>query len=64
MGREIRKVPFDWAHPKAQEYVPSRDPSEQSRWVETDNYQPLYDEDYASGRKVAASKLAASEGYV
>lgn len=48
MGREIRRVPADWQHPKVEEYVPSRDPSRESSWVETDNYRPLYDKDYAS----------------
>lgn len=46
MGREIRRVPFDWQHPKREEYIPSRDIFSEGKWVETDDYQPLYDKDY------------------
>jgi hypothetical protein len=46
MGREIRRVPSDWQHPPAQKYVPSKDPFGESKWVEADYYQPLYDKDY------------------
>lgn len=48
MGREIRKVPADWQHPKAEKYVPSKDPRGESEWVETEHYRPLYDRDYES----------------
>jgi hypothetical protein len=46
MGREIRKVPSDWQHPKAEKYVPSHDWRGKGTWVETDDYRPLYDRDY------------------
>lgn len=48
MGREIRRVPADWQHPKSKEYIPSRDPFGDGKWVETDRYRPLYDRDYDS----------------
>lgn len=48
MGREIRRVPHDWVHPFRMQYVPSRDPRGESTWVETGDYQPLYDKDYES----------------
>lgn len=46
MGREIRRVPSDWVHPKTEEYVPSRDPFGEGKWVETEHYHPLHDRDY------------------
>jgi hypothetical protein len=43
MGREIRKVPFDWQHPKAEKRQWTGSDFE---WVEGDDYRPLYDRDY------------------
>lgn len=48
MGREIRRVPSDWQHPKALQYVPAADPFGEGRWVESDDYRPLFDRDYES----------------
>jgi hypothetical protein len=48
MGREIRRVPPDWQHPKALKYVPNHDWREAGSWVETDDFQPLYDQDYGT----------------
>lgn len=45
MGREIRKVPSDWAHPKIKERRYIGDNFEVES-VETDHYKPLYDKDY------------------
>jgi hypothetical protein len=43
MGREIRRVPADWVHPKAEEQQWTGDKFE---FVETAHYRPLYDKDY------------------
>ena len=40
MGREVRRVPGDWEHPKRE----TRDPFS---GVKPDSYQPLFDESYA-----------------
>lgn len=43
MGREIRKVPSDWVHPKTtrQQWT-----GKDFEFVETNDYKPLYDKDY------------------
>ena len=50
MGREIRRVPPNWNHPKEQKYDPFRRETEEV-------YQPMRDEDFESAMKGWLSEL-------